>query len=244
MILAIDTASPLQSVALAQGDDVLVSASRERFWAEGLLVEVRTLLAQHQASVQDLSSIVAVRGPGSFTGIRIGLAIALGLHQSLAIPAGAVSTHDLLGMAAADPALPEGRGLAVVDALRGWWFVREISHAPSLQCEGEAEGIRRVRQEEIAALGVEFCLGFGAPSIASIPGFEPGPLAPHAVELVRGPKPPRAALNPTALSAPLYLQKPELMRASRTPSRAEGAGNVVGTTPSGEASAGARKERR
>jgi tRNA threonylcarbamoyladenosine biosynthesis protein TsaB len=61
-------------------------------------------------------------GPGSFVGIRIGIATARGLVASTGLPLSGVCTLDALGRAMADPAGPERSRLAVLDARRGEAF--------------------------------------------------------------------------------------------------------------------------
>ena len=125
-LLALDTGSPWVSVALARGSEIAAvrAAAMERS-SNQVLEMMREVLAETGARPADLGGIVALRGPGSFTGLRIGLATALGFHQALGIPATGLSTFEILAAAAE---APHGAViLAVVDALRGDWSVQAFA---------------------------------------------------------------------------------------------------------------------
>lgn len=76
-------------VAFIAGDD---SVSR----SEELLPNIKTLLARVGIKPADIDLVAVSRGPGSFTGIRIGLATALGLSRSLDIPCVGVPVMDAI----------------------------------------------------------------------------------------------------------------------------------------------------
>ena len=118
LLLALDTGSPQVSVALGRGSQVLAERSVEIDRSSGRLLEmIAEVLAEAGAKPADLGGVLALQGPGSFTGLRIGLATALGLHQALGVPATAISTLRVLAARAAEP----GTIVAAVDALRGEW---------------------------------------------------------------------------------------------------------------------------
>lgn len=119
VVLAIDTSASVSSVALCTADTVLgraqLAAKECRGEALGSLVE--GLLEAGFADVEDLAGIAVVVGPGSYTGLRIGLALARGLAlvDGLAvIPFGSL---ELMAMACAPrTAAPT---VALLDAGRG-----------------------------------------------------------------------------------------------------------------------------
>jgi tRNA threonylcarbamoyladenosine biosynthesis protein TsaB len=118
VLLAIDTATALIGVSLDDGDQVLV----ERIWRSPrhhtvqLGPEVALTLQSAGASVEDLSVIAVASGPGSYTGLRIGMALAKGLALSNDLPLVAVPT--LSAVARAQPA-SEKPLLAVLEVGRG-----------------------------------------------------------------------------------------------------------------------------
>ena len=108
LTLAFDTATEVATSALVDGDEVLGErASR----AQTLLEDVDALLRQAGAHPGDVRVLAVGTGPGSFTGIRIGLAVARGLALALDVEGAGVSTLDALA-AGAPGAVP------VVDARR------------------------------------------------------------------------------------------------------------------------------
>jgi tRNA threonylcarbamoyladenosine biosynthesis protein TsaB len=113
LILAFDTATDVATSALVDGDEVLGERTSR---AATLLEDVDALLRQAGAQTRDIGGLAVGTGPGSFTGVRIGLATARGLGLALGIPVAGVSTLDALE-AGAPGALP------VIDARRREVFV-------------------------------------------------------------------------------------------------------------------------
>lgn len=105
MILAFDGAATDLSVALASADGALVDevawTSAQRQSAE-LLPRAIRLLDAHNASWSDLTAVAAGTGPGSFTGLRVAMALAKGLALGLGRPI--VGVPSLTAWLAADPA--------------------------------------------------------------------------------------------------------------------------------------------
>jgi tRNA threonylcarbamoyladenosine biosynthesis protein TsaB len=108
LTLAFDTATEAATSALVDDGEVLAERVSR---AQTLLEDVDALLRQGGARPRDLEALAVGIGPGSFTGVRIGLAAARGLGLSLGIPGAGVSTLDALA-AGAPGAMP------VVDARR------------------------------------------------------------------------------------------------------------------------------
>jgi tRNA threonylcarbamoyladenosine biosynthesis protein TsaB len=108
LTLAFDTATAVATSALVDEDEVLGERVSR---AQTLLEDVDALLRQAGAHPSDLDRLAVGLGPGSFTGVRIGLAVARGLALSLDLPGSGVSTLAALAAGAPD-ALP------VIDAKR------------------------------------------------------------------------------------------------------------------------------
>jgi tRNA threonylcarbamoyladenosine biosynthesis protein TsaB len=113
MILAFDTATERATSALVDDGEVLGERVSR---AATLLADVDALVRQAGAHPRDVTGLAIGIGPGSFTGIRIGLAVARGLALALDVPAAGVSTLDALA-AGAPGATP------VIDAKRSEVFV-------------------------------------------------------------------------------------------------------------------------
>src|SRR5262249_14643418 len=108
LTLAFDTATAVATSALVDGEEVLGERVSR---AQTLLEDVDALLRQAGAQPSELGRLAVGVGPGSFTGVRIGLAVARGLALSLDVPGSGVSTLAALA-AGARGAIP------VVDAKR------------------------------------------------------------------------------------------------------------------------------
>jgi len=117
LLLALETATPLASVALLEGDALLceVEGERGRPGAEVLLPAIDALLAKAGVGLHDLEAFGVSIGPGSFTSLRIGLATLKGLAFGTSQLAVGVPTLAALALGA-----PEGEGpvVAMLDARR------------------------------------------------------------------------------------------------------------------------------
>jgi len=120
LLLAVDTSGRQGSITLARGDqdrfEVFESASIQggTFSAE-LIPQISDLLVKHQLAPQEVEGLVAVTGPGSFTGLRVGLTAVKGLAEVLKLPIATVTSLEVL-IAASGVA---NAVLAVLDAGRG-----------------------------------------------------------------------------------------------------------------------------
>jgi tRNA threonylcarbamoyl adenosine modification protein YeaZ len=113
LILAFDTATDVATSALVDDGEVLGERTSR---AQTLLEDVDALLRQGGARPADVDALAVGIGPGSFTGVRVGLATARGLALALGIPAAGVST--LAALAAGAPG-----ATPVIDARRREVFV-------------------------------------------------------------------------------------------------------------------------
>jgi tRNA threonylcarbamoyladenosine biosynthesis protein TsaB len=88
MILGLKTNQPLAELWLVSGGKPLEhytwQANREL--STTLLAQIEQLLMRHRLSWEDLNGVVVFQGPGSFTGLRIGVTVANTLGYSLNIP--------------------------------------------------------------------------------------------------------------------------------------------------------------
>jgi len=119
-ILAFDCAVSGLSVAVVREDACLAHYREEgRGQAASLLPAIAAVLRQAGVDRRALSMIAVTVGPGSFTGVRVGLAAARGLALALGVPLAGISTTAAL-LAAAEP---DGRlAVAAIDSHLGDWF--------------------------------------------------------------------------------------------------------------------------
>lgn len=126
LLLGIDTCGPMGSVALGRvtgsgggvGVEILGQTELEgRSYSTTLVAAIADLLAASGVKVQDLGAMVAVSGPGSFTGVRIALAAVKGLAEPAQIPVVALSRLEILARKAGVP-------WSALDAHRGEVFLR------------------------------------------------------------------------------------------------------------------------
>ncbi len=104
--LAIETTGAFASVALLEDDRVLEHIQgHDRFsHLQNLMPQVKEVLENHKLSINDVETIAVSKGPGSFTGIRIGVSSARALCQVLGIPGVPVSSLEALAMRVGRPA--------------------------------------------------------------------------------------------------------------------------------------------
>jgi tRNA threonylcarbamoyladenosine biosynthesis protein TsaB len=142
LVLAIDTCGPVGSMALGRlrgpetdpvatpgllsrgsnkaGVEILGQTELEgRSYAANLVTSVRELLGGHGVTLRDVGCIVAVNGPGSFTGVRVGLSTVKGLAMGAGMPVLAISRLAVLAGKAQVNA-------AALDAHRGEVFLRGV----------------------------------------------------------------------------------------------------------------------
>lgn len=121
-ILAFDTATPATTVALGNGDTLELrddpTPGERPGHATRLLPMVSELVQRTGAGWESLDRIAVGVGPGTFTGLRVGIATAQALARAAAIPVVAVSTLQALALNARAAADPPGVVAAVLDARR------------------------------------------------------------------------------------------------------------------------------
>ena len=194
LILAFDTATERATSALVDDGEVLGERVSR---AATLLADVDALLRQAGAHPRDLDGLALGTGPGSFTGIRIGLAAARGLGLALGVPAAGVSTLDALA-AGAPGTTP------VIDAKRREVFV---------------PGPRALAPADLSLAAGAVCIGDGAVRYrevleqagAEVPPDEDDRHLPRArfhAELARD-------FGPVELVEPLYVRVPDAVEVSR-----------------------------
>jgi tRNA threonylcarbamoyladenosine biosynthesis protein TsaB len=206
-ILALDTALDACSAAVLDGDVVRAARSEpmSRGHQERLATLVSEVMAESGLGFPDLDRIGVTVGPGSFTGLRVGLAFAKGLGFALGRPV--VGLGALHGLAASEPAA--GFTAAVVDARREQVYVQGFrdgvaaTHPEALSVQDAVDLLIHVD-----ARGPDRLVGSGAALLAeALPAAERiARLGPDPVALARLAA---AVLAPFEAPKPLYLRAPD-----------------------------------
>ncbi len=153
-MLAVDTSGKNGSLALAQtmpGQSEItvlevVPLIGGAFSAQ-LIPQLAALLEQHGHSKTDLEAFAVVNGPGSFTGLRVGLAAIKALAEALRKPIAAVSLLE----AVARSGTAQGRVLAALDAGRGDVYVGDYELDPQNPSEARLHSERLLSREDFLA---------------------------------------------------------------------------------------------
>ncbi|HEX7044000.1 MAG TPA: tRNA (adenosine(37)-N6)-threonylcarbamoyltransferase complex dimerization subunit type 1 TsaB [Burkholderiales bacterium] len=132
-LLAFDTSTEVCSVAFWSDGAVIERIERSRRHAERLLVLIDEVLAEAQVRLEALDAIAFGRGPGSFTGLRIGAGVAQGLAFGADLPVVPVSSLAALARTADAP-----RVLAALDARmqQVYWAAYERSTSGEVRLRG------------------------------------------------------------------------------------------------------------
>jgi tRNA threonylcarbamoyladenosine biosynthesis protein TsaB len=203
IVLGLDTCLAACSVAACDGARVLAHASETmaRGHQERLAPMTERVMAEAGLDFQQLERIGVTVGPGSFTGLRVGLAFAKGLGAALGAPVAGVGVLEALAAAA------HGLVFAVVDARRDQVYLQAFEDGRALMAPDALElGTAAARLAEIAAGRPLTLVGSGAPLLAG--------LAPQASILTPPGADARlvarlAAARPPAPARPLYLRAPD-----------------------------------
>ena len=221
-VLALDTTGTLGSVALGSAGpdgavtgDVVEAFEPSNLHARNLLPAIRGLLARAGLETSDLALVVATRGPGSFTGLRIGLATAQGFALAAGVRAAGVSSLDAAALADAVASRSALRRLVVVDALRGELFAALYEGAgPDALVRGPCrllpeDAARRAAEHGAARIcgpavrRYRGAIGRGRPDIEIVEDRRA--LAPAALRLGL-----QAARRGETTLEPLYLREPDI----------------------------------
>ncbi len=136
IILALDCALSSCSVSVIKDGELLseIFEERSRGQAERILPMCQEICQRHSISFDDLEGIAVTRGPGTFTGVRIGLAAAKGLALALHIPIIGVTTLEAVARHSFDVLTGDDMGKIAVahDARRSeiyWQIFEKRDHA-------------------------------------------------------------------------------------------------------------------
>lgn len=206
LVLAVDTALEACSAALVEGARVHAARSEPmvRGHQERLAPLVCQLLEEGGVRPHDIERIAVTRGPGSFTGLRVGLAFAKGLGLALSRPVAGVGTLEALADDGAS-----GLSASVIDARRGQVYLQAF------------RGPRAASEPQILDLedAIRTLINLEAAGPAALSGPGASLLAQAFAGAVVDPRPHPDPVRLAALAAagdfgerslqPLYLRPPD-----------------------------------
>jgi tRNA threonylcarbamoyladenosine biosynthesis protein TsaB len=204
-ILALDTCLGACSAAVIDGDRVLASRSEPmtRGHQERIGVLVGEVVGLSGVGFSDLARIGVTIGPGSFTGLRVGLSFAKGLALALGVPCIGIGTLE---------ALAAGGGgdfvAAALDARMGQVYLQVFDRGVALMAPDALEpGVAAARLAELHSGGPVTLIGSGAPLLAhTLAGASV--LTPDAADPVDIARLAARAPVPVVSPRPLYLRAP------------------------------------
>lgn len=158
-LLAVDTATQTQSVALLEDERTVARSDRtvQGAHAKWLVPAIEDLLRRNNLALQDLGGLAVSVGPGSFTGLRVGLATMLGLRCVTGLPLVGVPTLDAMAWNLREA---DGQLCPVLKARTGeaYWAFYRWTATGDLTCLA-TERVGRI--EDLAAGLLEPTLVFG-----------------------------------------------------------------------------------
>ena len=206
IVLALDTALDACSVAVLDGGDTL--ARRVEPMARGHQERLAPLVAEAMAegglAFDALERVAVTVGPGSFTGLRVGLAFAKALALALDIPCVGVGTLEAL-IAGRPDAGAAPLAAAVLDARRGHVYLQAFAQGAALTAPANLP--IEVARAELDARGFDdraMCIGSGAHLLAGSGAPQADLIDPTALARLAAARP-----RPDARPAPLYLRAPD-----------------------------------
>ena len=166
-VLAIDTAAPRLQLALVREGAAPLTLCEDMATgqAERLFPALAELLAQAGAAYADIARVATTTGPGSFTGLRIGISAARGLGLALNVPVLGIPSLLAISLGAAGPSL------VLLDARRNEAYVQRFS-APGVP-DSAAALLAMDAAQALAVPGLEV-LGSPFPDIAAVARFAAG----------------------------------------------------------------------
>ena len=163
MILGIDTTGKKLKLGLTLDSSIrLREVSDQPKHAQHILPEILALLKEHQKSLKDLSALAFSQGPGSFTGLRIGLGVVQGLAYGLNLPVIPVPTMSVLASVGGSLACVDDVFVAVFardDEVYGAFYRDAQKRLPNLV---EGPGVYTAKNLPEITEGKWFLVGDGA----------------------------------------------------------------------------------
>ncbi|WP_186756152.1 tRNA (adenosine(37)-N6)-threonylcarbamoyltransferase complex dimerization subunit type 1 TsaB [Echinicola salinicaeni] len=170
LILSIDTAVSVCSVALHQKGKLLglLEMHQENVHAQKLMPAIKGLMEQVGVQSSDLDSVAVSEGPGSYTGLRIGVSTAKGIAFAHNIPLIGVGTLDALAVQVKDFAEAGAVIIPMIDARRMEVYSKVFDSSIAVLEELKPVIIEETSYEEYLEKGLVYFLGDGANKVSRV----------------------------------------------------------------------------
>ncbi|MBP7190488.1 MAG: tRNA (adenosine(37)-N6)-threonylcarbamoyltransferase complex dimerization subunit type 1 TsaB [Rickettsiaceae bacterium] len=215
-ILAFDSSNQKSSVAIYEDERILsYSASTiPNNQAETLLSLIEQTLEKAGLSYSDLDFMAVTTGPGSFTGVRIGLAAAEGIAAASGVKTIGIGCLEVMNLRAIEHSRNYDYSIALMNAYRGQIYAQAFLPSGEAFCEAEMIDLEKVDSYLSQFAGKIVIVGSGmnlldrelliAPNVISLPRF-PNPEARNLCRLAFK----KASHGNYAAPFPLYIRLPD-----------------------------------
>jgi tRNA threonylcarbamoyl adenosine modification protein YeaZ len=196
-ILAINTSSIMADLCLqTENTNYCIKKDSSAKHSESVMLEIDNILSAHNLKAKQLDAIAVVIGPGSFTGIRIGVSIAKGFEMAKpSLKLIEITSFNLMNSQAKQNQIAKGEYACVINALSGKFYVQHFENGVAVSEPLLVEGTSSFENKPTICL-TEENLAFATHQIT----IEPQTLLDFAVE--------KAANKQFASQlVPLYLRK-------------------------------------
>lgn len=183
MILAVDTSTSQAGIALSGEDGPVVElqwlAGRDH--STGLFTALKAIIDLSREDLSDVSGIAVASGPGSFSGIRVGLSAAKALALGLGIPLVAISTLDVIASAVGCP----GRVWAILPAGRGQVFFARYDGPSDAKARNSEYGLAAPQEVASQVRSGDRLSGEGAATVRDVLTADTAALVDRPAETLR-----------------------------------------------------------
>ena len=142
LILALDTSSSALSVAVLEDEKVLACHEQvmDRGQGEALVPIIAQVLESAQKKPTDITGVAVAVGPGSFTGVRVGLSTARGIGLALNVPVYGVTNFEATAYDIASPVI------VTLDTKRGDYFTQSFDENGRIVSEAKTQSDMDLKQ--------------------------------------------------------------------------------------------------
>lgn len=207
MILAMDASAGICSVAVESGGAALAHIARAMTHGHAAVLPpmIRQVMEDARRPFAALGAVGVTVGPGSFTGVRVGLAAARGVALAVGCPCIGVTSLEAIAVASAFP----GRLLVALDTRRGDVYAQVFDAGVAL---GSAFVANRGTIAAACPPGVEAIAGDGSSLVADVfpPSVERLPASAPDAQIVASLVRHRLLADEACPAVPLYLRAPEV----------------------------------